>query len=287
MSGAWSRLWAQPAARAALVVLGVLWGVCLLGSALSGVDPSLVDLEHILLPPLSAGHLLGTDELGRDALMRLLWGGRVSLLLGVGVALGVTALGTLVGMVAAWRGGWTRLVLMRGVDAMLCIPLLPLLMVLSSLQAARGAQGMVTLMGLLVLLGWMGVARQAYAATRQWMTADFVLASRALGASGWHVVWFHLVPNVLPAVLVAAALEVANVLLYEAALSFLGLGVKPPTPSWGNMLTNAQELLHRAPLLALWPGLFILLTVGSINVLGDALRRALDPRQSSSRTVDG
>jgi peptide/nickel transport system permease protein len=280
MTGVWRRVWSQRGAQLALVCLGTLVVLCGLGPVLWNSDPALVALDRLLLPAGSAGHPLGTDELGRDELVRLLVGGRISLVVALVVALGVTVLGTAVGMLAAYAGGVVRVVLMRLVDAALCVPLLPLLMVLSALQASRGAAGIPTLMLLLVALGWMGVARQAYAATRQWMTADFVLASRALGANGWHVVRFHLLPNVLPGVLVAATLEVATVLLYEAALSFLGLGVKPPTPSWGNMLTNAQELMHRAPLLALWPGLFILVTVGSINVLGDALRRALDPRQS-------
>jgi peptide/nickel transport system permease protein len=250
-----------------------------LGTAL-GVDATAVDLSNVLLPPLTGAHVLGTDELGRDVLMRLLHGGRVSMAVGVCVAVLSTAWGTLWGMLAGYVGGVVDALLMRITDAMLSVPLLPLLMVVSALQAGSGA-GLWGLMVLMTSLGWMTVARLARAATLEANAMEYVLAARSLGASHSRILLVHVLPHALPPVLVAMTLEVGGIILYEAALSFLGLGVKPPLPSWGNMLTHAQDVMYRAPLLAVWPGLFIFITVAAFNLLGDGLRRALDPRQAA------
>lgn len=284
MSSPWTearaRLARDPGARAAAAVLaGVLAASLVLPwlGGLLGLDPLAVDLEHTLLPPLSGRHLLGTDELGRDVLVRLAVGGRSSLLVGLAVAVAAALLGTLAGVGAAMAGGLVDALAMRGLDALLSLPVLPLLMVVAALGPRGSGTGLAGLVLLLCALGWMGTARLARAATLQARALDHVLAARALGASPLRIVGHHVLPFALPPVLVATTLEVGSVVLLEAALSFLGLGIRPPLPSWGNMLTHAQDYLWRAPLLAVWPGLCILATVAAVNALGDALRRALDP----------
>ena len=290
----WHRFRRHRLAVAGALLIGallVLTSCAELFEMVLGVHSTTIDLNATLLPPLSGPHFLGTDELGRDVLMRLLHGGRVSLAVGVISALAAAALGTSLGMLAGYYGGLTDLILMRIADAMLSIPVLPLLIVLSAVDLGklvgapdstllRGAFGSVAqLMFLIVLFGWMTVARLARAATLQLRNVEYVLAARALGASHFRILRMHILPGALPSTIVAATLEVGGNILYEASLSFLGLGVKPPVPSWGNMLTNAQDHMYRAPLLAFWPGLLILLTVTAFNFLGDGLRDALDPKQ--------
>ena len=256
-------------------------------SGVLGVDPNAVELLDRLVGP-SAGHPLGTDELGRDVLLRLLAGGRVSLVIGIAAALAAAALGTLVGLAAGYLGGWTDRVLMRTTDAIIALPLLPLLIVLAALDLnklglpARLVQSedisLLRIVALAVLVGWTTAARLVRSATLVTRNRDFVRAARSLGASVPHILWLHILPNVLGPLIVATTLSVGDVILFESVLSFLGLGVQPPLASWGSMLSNAQELITTAPLLAVYPGLMIFLTVIACNLLGDALQRRWDPR---------
>ncbi|GAA0571738.1 ABC transporter permease [Craurococcus roseus] len=244
-----------------------------------GHDPFTPDLFGRLAPP-SAEHPLGTDELGRDILLRLLFGARVSLLVGLAVAVAATALGAAVGLFAAWRGGWPDAVLMRTADGMLALPALPLLVVLAAVDTGRfglprgeAASDIARLVAILTLFGWVGVARLARAAALAELARDYVAAARVSGATEGRVLLRHVAPNIAGPVLVAAALSVAGAILAESALSFLGLGIQPPAPSWGNMLANAQELVFSAPLTAVWPGLAILLAVAGCTLVADGLRQ--------------
>ena len=256
-------------------------------SAVLGVDPNAVELLERLAGP-SAGHPLGTDELGRDVLLRLLAGGRVSLVIGIAAALAAAAFGTVVGLAAGYLGGWTDRVLMRTTDAIIALPLLPLLIVLAALDLgklglpARLVQSddisLLRIVALAVLVGWTTAARLVRGATLVTRNRDFVRAARSLGASVPHILRLHILPNVLGPLTVATTLSVGDVILFESVLSFLGLGVQPPLASWGSMLSNAQELITTAPLLAVYPGLMIFLTVIACNLVGDALQRRWDPR---------
>ena len=255
-------------------------------SAMLGIDPNTVELLDRLARP-SAGHPLGTDELGRDVLLRLLAGGRVSLAIGIAAALTAAALGTLVGLAGGYLGGWTDRVLMRTTDAIIALPLLPLLIVLAALDLDKLGLpprliqsddiSLLRIVALAVLVGWTTAARLVRGATLVTRNRDFVRAARSLGASVPHILWLHILPNVLGPLIVATTLSVGDVILFESVLSFLGLGVQPPLASWGSMLSNAQELITAAPLLAVYPGLMIFLTVIACNLLGDALQRRWDP----------
>jgi peptide/nickel transport system permease protein len=242
-------------------------------------DPFAPDLFNRFAPP-SAAHPLGTDELGRDILLRLAYGARVSLAVGLATALAAAALGTLIGLVAAWRGGAADAALMRLADALLALPSLPLLVLLAGLDPAviglpRGEAGsdILRIVAILVLFGWVGVARLARAAALSTLTLDYVRAARALGASEARVLGCHVLPALASPVAVATALAVAGAILAESTLSFLGLGIQPPAPSWGNMLANAQDLVFSAPLVAVWPGLMIVCAVAGATLLADGLSR--------------
>lgn len=256
-------------------------------AALLGQDPNSVDLLHRLLPP-SLAHPLGTDDVGRDELLRLLYGGRVSMAVGFTAAVIAATIGTAMGLVAGYFGGRLDALLMRLTDAVIALPLLPLLIVLAAVDLSKLGlpQGLIQsdqaslyrIVAIIALVGWTTVARLVRATTMSLRTRDFVRAAQALGAGPLRVMLVHILPNALSPIIVATTLAVGNVILFESVLSFLGLGIQPPIASWGNMLTNAQELIQASPMLAVWPGLFILLTVAACNLLGDALQAALDPR---------
>ncbi len=270
-------------ARVAVCVLALLalaaFGASLIEGAL-GVSATRPDLA---LRGCAAGwpHVLGCDPIGQDVLARLAHGARVSLAVGVGAALVSTTIGTLVGACAGLVGGRVDRALTAFIDLMLAIPLLPLLLLVSAMRVGAAAPtptgAVLKLVLILGLFGWMGVARIARAEALRVAALGFVEAGRALGARGARLVLVHVVPNALPPILVAAAIDVGRNVLAEAALSYLGLGVQPPTPSWGNMLRHAQDALYDQPALALWPGLCVLVSVVSIHVLGEAVRRRLGP----------
>ncbi|MBN2140636.1 MAG: ABC transporter permease [Desulfovibrionaceae bacterium] len=262
---------------------GLLWlGALLVGTMslaaifaplLSSFDPTAINVDAMLRPP-SAAHWLGTDALGRDVLSRILHGGRVSLWVGF-VAVGIsTGIGLVLGLVAGYCGRLADEVIMRGVDVMLCFPSFFLILaVIAFLEPS-----LLNIMIVIGLTSWMGVARLVRAETLTLRERDFVLAARVAGAGPARIVFSHILPNALAPVLVSATLGVAGAILIESSLSFLGLGVQPPEPSWGNMLMEGKEVLEIAPWLSLFPGLAILLTVLGYNLLGESLRDLLDPR---------
>ena len=259
-------------AALALAALGADLAVAALGH-----DPFAPDLFNRFAPP-SAAHPLGTDDLGRDVLLRLMQGARVSLAVGLAAALAATLLGTAAGLLAAWRGGWVDAALMRLADGLLALPALPLLVILAALDPAaiglpRGEAlaDILRLAALLALFGWVGVARLVRAAALSVLARDHVHAARALGMTEARILRRHVLPQLAAPVAIATALAVGGAILAESTLSFLGLGIAPPAASWGNMLANAQELAFNAPLAALWPGLAIALAVLACNRLADAL----------------
>jgi peptide/nickel transport system permease protein len=234
------------------------------------------DYDLIGLPgPMNAEHWLGTDQLGRDATTRLIYGGRVSLAVGLAGALVATFLGTLIGALAGFYRGWVDTILMRFTDIMLSIPPLPLVLLLSSLFRPSPP----LLVGIIGGLIWMGTARLVRSQFLALREREFVEAARALGASGPRLIVRHILPNAIGPITVAATLAVGSAIMTESALSFLGFGILPPTPSWGNLLNAASPWLSTAPWLAIAPGLCILLTVLSVNFLGDGLRDAMEPRE--------
>jgi peptide/nickel transport system permease protein len=271
------------ASLAGLVLLALLAAAAPLVADLLGTDSTTVDLLAGDAPP-SWRHPLGTDKLGRDLLLRLLEGGQVSLFVGVVGALGAAAIGTAIGLVAGWRGGRGDALLMRLTDAVIALPVLPLLIVLAAVDLGKlGLElgehaSLWRIVAITALFGWTTVARLVRGATLSLRAQEFVRAARALGAGGARIVLVHILPNVASPIVVATTLSVGQIVLLESVLSFLGLGIQPPTPSWGNMLTNAQETVASEPALAVWPGLLIFLTVIAFNVVGDGLQDALDPR---------
>ncbi len=276
--------------RLALLSAAVLTVLTLLALAapwiadyLTGYAPDATDLRHLYQSP-SLRHWFGTDELGRDVLTRIIYGGRVSLAFGVTAALAATLIGVAIGAHAGFRGGWVDNLLMRFTDSLLSLPILPLMIILSAIEMEKVLPlppgdylQVVRLVAIIVFFNWMVMARLVRAAVLKVKGSEFVDASRAMGAGDLRLVVFHILPNSIAPIIVAATLSVGNIILYESVLSFLGLGIIPPTPSWGNMLNNAQEYMRSAPWLAIFPGLFIFLTVLSFNFLGDGLRDALDP----------
>lgn len=247
--------------------------LALLAPWIAPFDPAALNLDQILMPP-SAEHLLGTDELGRDVLSRLLYGARVSLWVGF-VAVGIsTAIGIVLGLSSGYFGGWTDELIMRGVDVMLCFPSFFLILaVIAFLEPS-----LTNIMVVIGLTSWMGVARLVRAETLSLRERDFIAASKLAGASTSRLLFVHILPNALAPVLVSATLGVAGAILVESSLSFLGLGVQPPDASWGNMLMDGKNTLEIAPWLSLYPGLAILITVLGYNLLGESLRDMLDPR---------
>ncbi|MGE5283924.1 MAG: ABC transporter permease [Actinomycetota bacterium] len=236
-------------------------------------DPDRIDVATILQPP-SAAHPLGTDDLGRDVLSRVVYGARVSMKVGF-VAVGIaTFIGLVIGLLSGFYGRWVDVVLMRLVDIMLCFP--TFFLILSVI--AFLSPSIVNIMAVIGLTGWMGVARLVRAETLSLKERDFVAAARAQGAGTLRIVFRHILPNALAPILVAATLGVAGAILTESALSFLGIGVQPPTPSWGNILTVGKNYIEFAWWLSLFPGLAILITVLGYNLLGEGIRDAVDPR---------
>jgi len=268
---------------ALLILLALAALLAPLAAIWLGHDPFAPDLfkRHA---PASAEHPLGTDELGRDLLLRLLHGARISLAVGIATAVAAALLGTAIGLLAAWRGGVLDAALMRLADGMLALPALPVLVVLAAADTARiglprgePLADVLRIVAILTLFGWVGVARLARAAALSVLARDYVRAARALGASESRVLLRHVVPNIAGPVAVATALAVAGAILAESTLSFLGLGIAPPAASWGNMLSNAQDLVFSAPLAAVWPGLMILAAVAGCTLVADGLRRRLAP----------
>ena len=267
----------NPMSCTGLLFVVALALVAIFAKELSPYDPQAIDTYHILEAP-SQSHLLGTDALGRDVLSRLIYGARISLLVGI-VAVGIaTAIGTVLGAIAGFYGGVVDMVIMRLVDVMLCFPTIFLIMaVIAFLEPSIW-----NIMAVIGLTSWMGVARLVRAEFLSLRSRDFVLAAKVIGASDWRILFGHILPNAIAPVIVAATLGVGSAILTESALSFLGIGVQPPTPSWGNMLTAGKDNIEIAWWLSVFPGLAILITVLAYNLLGEGLREVLDPRTKRS-----
>jgi peptide/nickel transport system permease protein len=256
----------------AAVVLSLIT-ISLLAPFLSPYDPTTIDVYNVLSPPGKA-HWLGTDELGRDLLSRIIWGSRVSLKVGVVAVSIALMIGILVGSVAGFYGGKIDALLMRFVDIMLAFPTFFLILAVIAILEPN----IYTIMAVIGVTGWMDVARLVRAEFLSLKERDFVDAGRAIGISNARLIFRHILPNALSPVFVAATFGVAGAILTESGLSFLGLGVQPPDPSWGNILTSGKDNIEIAWWLSLYPGLAILITVLSYNLVGEGLRDALDPR---------
>ncbi len=289
------RLFLQRFLRFRLAVLSLALLVLLLLAAFAaplvelwlGVDGEAVDLFAAKEAP-SAAHPFGTDELGRDLLVRLLYGGQVSLMVGLLTACIAAVIGTLIGLIAGYHGGALDALLMRFTDGVIALPLLPLLIVLAAVDLNKlglpesivNAEqvSLYRIIALIALVGWTTVARLVRGSTLAVKEREFVRAAHAMGVSSTRIMLVHILPNVVSPIIVATTLSIGNIILLESVLSFLGLGIQPPTASWGNMLTNALELIWDSPRLVFLPGLVIFVTVIAFNLLGDGLQDALDPR---------
>ena len=285
----WRRLRRHKVAIAGLVVLTIMVLAAALAAQLSPFDPNGIDNVHwqgTPLPPCfqdaaqCGGHPLGTDDVGRDLLSRLLFGARISLTVGLFAVLMELLIGTTLGAIAGYYGGWIDYALMRITDVFLSIPLLPLLLVLTAIVASSSSKAALSFWVIVVIIGslsWMGVARLVRASFLSLREREFAEAARAVGNNDGRIIFRHLLPNAIAPIVVQGTLDVANVILLESGLSFLGFGIQPPTASWGNMLADAQANLQIAWWAAVFPGLCILVTVLAINYMGDGLRDALDP----------
>ncbi len=296
----WRRFRRHKMAVLGLIIIVSLILLSALAPVLSSFDPyePTADIDQ----PPSREHILGTDELGRDLLTRILYAGRISLTVGFTVTLMTTLVGMTVGAVSGYFGGWVDTLAMRLVDFIRTIPSLPLLLVMSKILSSGGffltiplpiltffgwimqlkdpravQQAMFTII-ILAVLGWTAEARLIRGVILSERERTYTEASRALGVSNFSIILRHMIPNSLAPLIVASTLSVGGVIITESALSFLGFGVQPPIPTWGNLLTNAQNDMWLYPWKALYPGLFIFLTSLSFNFLGDGLRDALDPR---------
>jgi peptide/nickel transport system permease protein len=296
-SAPWNLLWRRflqhrlaVISLAVLILMAVMSALAPAFERLLNLDATMTDLLSRLLPP-SLAHPLGTDELGRDLFLRLLYGGQVSLLVGILAALVAAVIGTAIGLLAGYFGGKLDAFLMRLTDGVIALPLLPLLIVLAAVDLGKIGLppamvndphvSLYRIIVIIALVGWTTVARLVRGATLSLRERDFVLAAIAQGASAFRVMTVHILPNAISPIVVATTLSVGNVILLESVLSFLGLGIQPPSASWGNMLTNAQETIWSAPMLAFYPGLLIFITVIAFNFLGDGLQDALDPRATA------
>ena len=273
------RLGRDRAAAVSLAVVAVVVLLAVLAPILPLADPLEQDLVARLIPPVwsedgTSDHLLGTDQLGRDILSRVIWGARISLIVGVSAVVISGLLGVTAGVLAGYFGGRVDNVLMRIADGQLAIPFILLVIAVISV-VGPGIQKVIPVLG---VTGWVIYARVARSEVLTVREREFVQAAHALGASTPRILWRHITPNILGSVAVVASVEIANVILLESALGFLGLGVQPPTPSWGNMLGEGRDYLTTSWWLAEIPGLALALTALAINVVGDFLRDVLDPR---------
>lgn len=267
------RLSRNPLAVAGGAVILLFFVLALFPSVFSSHDPNRIDILKILTPP-SESHPLGTDDLGRDVLARMVFGARISLSVGFvaeSIAIGI---GLLIGLLAGYYGGRVDSVLMRFVDIMLCFPTIFLILAVIALMEPS----IWNIMAVIGITSWMGVARLVRAEFLTLKEREFVMASRAVGARDMRIIFRHMLPNALAPVVVSAVLGVGSAILVESGLSFLGMGVQPPTPSWGNILTSGKDNIEIAWWLSVYPGLAILVTVLGYNLLGEGLQDALNPR---------
>lgn len=277
----WLRFSRNRLSLAGAMVVIALVTVAVLAPLIAPHNPMSIDVSNVLSPP-NLSHPLGTDDLGRDVLSRMIWGSRVSLTVGF-VAMGIAIfIGTIIGALAGFYGGKIDAALMRFVDIMLTIPTYFLILAVIAILEPD----IYTIMVVIGLTGWMDVTRLVRAEFFTLKERDFVLSARALGAGHLRLIFSHILPNALSPVFVAATFGVAGAILIESGLSFLGLGVQPPNPSWGNILTTGKEYIEVAWWLSVFPGLAILITVLSYNLVGEGLRDAMDPRIWESASAE-
>jgi peptide/nickel transport system permease protein len=269
-----SRLLARKTAVVGLALVVLLIAVAVLADVIAPYDPNKQSYTLLRKAP-SAAHWFGTDESGRDLLSRVIFGARASLLAGVVSVLIAICIGVPLGLLAGYRGGWADTIISRLTDAMLAIPFLILAIAMAAFLGPSLRNAMIAV-GLASMPVFVRLTRGQVLSVK---TEDYVEAARAVGNPGWRVAARHILPNILPALLVQATVAIAAAIIAEASLSFLGLGQQPPAPSWGSMLNVAQRFLTNAPWIAIWPGLAIFLAVLGFNLLGDGLRDALDPKE--------
>jgi peptide/nickel transport system permease protein len=274
-SRAWKKLKANKGALVGGGIVLFFIALALLAPLLPIADPNATDWSAIRKAP-SAVHWLGTDEIGRDVLSRMIWGAQASLLAGVVSVLIAVAIGVPFGLVSGYFGGWTDQVISRMTDALLAMPFLILAIALAAFLGPSLTNAMIAI-GLSAMPIFIRLTRGQVLAVK---TEDFVEGARAIGLDHFRIITRYILPNVFPPILVQATLTVATAIIAEASLSFLGLGQQPPAPSWGSMLNVAKNFLSQAPWMALWPGIAIFLVVIGFNLTGDGLRDALDPRES-------
>jgi len=269
----WRRFSRNRLALTGAIIVVLLIVVAIFADIISPYDPMAIDVHNVLSPP-SRAHPFGTDDLGRDVLSRMLYGSRVSLRVGF-VAVGLAMMvGVIIGSIAGFYGGKVDAILMRFVDIMLAFPTFFLILAVIAILEPS----IYTIMAVIGFTGWMDVARLVRAEFLTLKERDYVIAARSIGAGNLRIIFRHILPNALSPVFVAATFGIAGAILIESGLSFLGLGVQPPSPSWGNILTSGKDNIEVAWWLSLFPGLAILVTVLSYNLVGEGLRDALDPR---------
>jgi peptide/nickel transport system permease protein len=256
-----------------LFVILLIIILAIFASEIAPYDPAAINVKNVLLPP-SAAHLLGTDELGRDVLSRLIFGTRISIKVGF-IAVGISAIiGTILGAIAGFFEGVADIAIMRFVDIMLCFPTFFLILaVIAYLEPS-----IMNIMLIIGLTSWMGICRMVRAEILSLKKREFILAAVISGASNFRILMLHILPNVLPIILVYATLGIGGAILTESALSFLGLGVQPPTASWGNMLMSGKDNIDIAWWLSLFPGLAIFVTILAFNFVGEGLQNLLNPK---------
>lgn len=262
------------AALVSIITLSILI-ILSIFAFLSPYDPNAIDIGSKLESP-SFKHIFGTDDMGRDYLTRALYGGRVSLTVGFSSMIISTVIGTLVGTVSGYFGGWVDALIMRSIDILMSIPSFFLILTLNVYLKP----GINTIIIIIALFSWMGIARIIRGETLSIKEREYVTCAIAQGIKPMNIIFRHIIPNVMPSVMVAATINVAGAILMESSLSFLGLGIQPPNASWGSMLQNAQSYILDVPYLAIFPGLFILCTVLAFNVLGDVMRKIFQPKAS-------
>jgi len=253
-----------------IIIIAALSLAAIFAPVISRYEPAAIDQNNLLVPP-SAKHLMGTDSLGRDLFSRIVFGARISLSIGI-IAVGIaTLIGIILGSIAGFYGGWVDSLIMRFVDLMLCFPTFFLILAVVAILEPS----IFNIMIIIGLTSWMGTARLIRAEILSLKEREFIQAARAIGASNFRIILRHLIPNAIAPVLVSAILGIAGAVLVESALSFLGLGVQPPVPSWGNILIEAKSTLGIAWWLTLYPGIFILVTILGFNLIGEGLRQRI------------
>ena len=274
MSELWTSIRRSPLALAAFIVLLGLVGMALLAPLLAPMDPGAIDIRLRLSPPGAEGHVLGTDNVGRDVLSRIIYGARVSLLVGVSTVLIGGLFGSLLGVIAGYFRGWIETVIMRMVDIQLAFPSILLAVAIMALVGPS----MINVIVVLSIATWAPFCRVARGQTLSVCNQEYITAAEALGLSDGRIIWKHVVPNIINPLIVVASFALATNIINEASLSFLGVGVPPSTPTWGGMLGEGRNYLRIAWWVATLPGIFLMLSVYSVNMLGDWLRDHYDPR---------